>query len=177
MNKYECWNKYYELLEQANTKEAKLEAYVEKWLQGEGLLSSDVLEQTIITVNDQISQIRNEAEKFKQEFDRLSKEEKLEQEKLKSSRLTEIRLKQQLGIDTSKIVITGGTLSANANESHLIGREKTLEELEVDKQTALAVLREKVAKNEISLADASKLKNDINNNYDIDNGMSSNKHM
>lgn len=88
-----------------------------------------------------------------------------------------MRLKNILGVDTSSIAITGGVLSSNANESHLIGREKTAEEVELDKQIALSTLREKVVKNEITLAQASQLKNDIENSYGINNEMSSGRHM
>lgn len=52
MDKFEYINKYCELIQQANEKEAKLESYVQKWLSGESVLSSDTLEQTITTVND-----------------------------------------------------------------------------------------------------------------------------
>ena len=82
-----------------------------------------------------------------------------------------------LGVVTSSIVITGGVLSSNANESHLIGREKNAEEVELDKQIALSTLREKVVKNEITLAQVSQLKNDIENSYGINNEMSSDRHM
>ena len=177
MNKYEYWNKCCELLEQANEKEAKLESYVQKWLSGESVLSFDTLEQTIVTINDQVSKIRTEAEKYKSEFDRISKEEQLQQEQLESSKSAERRLKFQLGVDTSKMVITGGILSSNASESHLIGRDKTAEELEIDKQVALTTLRERVAKKEVSLAEASQLKNDIENYYGKNNEMSSSRHM
>lgn len=177
MDKFEYINKYCELIQQANEKEAKLESYVQKWLSGESVLSSDTLEQTITTVNDQISQIRTEAEKYKSEFDRISKEEQLQQEQLESSKSAEMRLRFQLGVDTGKMVITGGILSSNANESHLTGRDKTPEELEIDRQIALTALREKVAKKEVSLAEASQLKNDIENYYGKNNEMSSSRHM
>ena len=121
--------------------------------------------------------MRSEAENYKIEFDRLSKEEKLKQEQLQSSNAFKMRLRDMIGVDTSSIVITGGFLSSNANESHLIGREKTAEEIELDKQIALSTLREKVAKKEITLAQASQLKNDIENSYGINNEMSSGRHM
>ncbi|MGM9834707.1 MAG: hypothetical protein ACI31M_02880 [Bacilli bacterium] len=177
MDKFEYINKYCELIQQANEKEAKLEVYVQKWLSGESGLSSDILEQTITTVNDQISQIRAEAEKSKSEFDRISKEEQLQQEHLESSKSAQMRLRYQLGVETDKMVITGGILSSNASESHLIGREKTSEELEMDRQIALATLREKVAKKEVSLAQASQLKNDIKNYYGNNNEMTPGRHM
>lgn len=173
MEKNEYIYKYCELIEQANEKEAKLESYVQEWLSNESVLSSNTMEQTIISINDQIAQMRMEAEKYKKEFERLSKEEQLKQEQLESSKAIKMRLKQQLGIDTSQIVITDGILSANANESHLVGREKTKEELEIDKQIAISTLREKVVKKEITLAQASKLKNDINSYYGTSENVSS----
>lgn len=177
MGKLEYIDRYCELLDQANEKEAKLEAFVQNWLSGNSEMSSEFLEQLVIKVNDQIAQMRSEAEKYKIEFDRLSKEEKLQQEKLQSSNAFKMRLRDMIGVDTSSIVITGGFLSSNANESHLIGREKTAEEIELDKQIALSTLREKVAKKEITLAQASQLKNDIENSYGINNEMSSGRHM
>ena len=177
MGKLEYTERYCELLEQANEKEAKLEAFVQNWLNGNSEMSSEVLEKLIIKVNDQIAQMRFESEKYKIEFDRLSKEEKLQQEQLQSSNALKMRLRDMIGVDTSSVVITGGFLSSNANESHLIGREKTAEEIELDKQIALSTLREKVAKKEITLAQASQLKNDIENSYVINNEMSSGRHM
>lgn len=177
MGKLEYIDRYCELLDQANEKEAKLEAFVQNWLSGNSEMSSEFLEQLVIKVNDQIAQMRSEAEKYKIEFDRLSKEEKLQQEQLQSSNAFKMRLRDMIGVDTSSIVITGGFLSSNANESHLIGREKTAEEIELDKQIALSTLREKVAKKEITLAQASQLKNDIENSYGINNEMSSGRHM
>lgn len=177
MDKWGYINKYCELLDQANEKEAKLEAFVQKWLDGEYGLSSENMEQTIIQINDQTSQIRAEAEKYKMEFDRISKEEKLEKERLESSKSAQMRLRHQLGVEADKMVITDGVLSSNASESHLIGREKTPEEIELDKQIALSTLREKVAKKEITLAQASQLKNDISNYYGINNEMSTGRHI
>ncbi len=177
MGKLEYIDRYCELLDQANEKEAKLEAFVQNWLSGNSEMSSEFLEQLVIKVNDQIAQMRSEAEKYKIEFDRLSKEEKLQQEQLQSSNAFKMRLRDMIGVDTSSIVITDGFLSSIANESHLIGREKTAEEIELDKQIALSTLREKVAKKEITLAQASQLKNDIENSYGINNEMSSGRHM
>lgn len=135
------------------------------------------MEQTITKVNNQIFKIRTETEKYKSEFDIISKEEQLHQEQLESFKVAEMRLRFQLGVDTDKMIITGGILSSNANESHLTGRDKTPEELEIDRQIALTALREKVVKKEVSLAEASQLKNDIENYYGKNNEMSSGRHM
>ena len=75
------------------------------------------------------------------------------------------------------MVITGGILSSNANESYLTGRDKTAEELEIDRQVALAALREKVVRKEVSLMEASQLKSDIENYYKRNNEVSPNRHM
>lgn len=177
MDKWKYIDKYCDLLDQANEKEAKLEAFVQNWLDGKGVLSSENMENTIMKVNDQISQMRAEAEKYKMEFDRISKEEKLKQEQLESSKSAQMRLRYQLGVETDKTIITDGVLSSNASESHLIGREKTPEEIELDKQIALSTLREKIAKKEITLSQASQLKNDISNYYVTNNEMSTGRHI
>ena len=88
-----------------------------------------------------------------------------------------MRLRYQLSVDTGKMVITGGILSSNANESYLTGRDKTAEELEIDRQVALAALREKVVRKEVSLMEASQLKSDIENYYKRNNEVSPNRHM
>jgi len=48
MGKLEYTERYCELLEQANEKEAKLEAFVQNWLNGNSEMSSEVLEKLII---------------------------------------------------------------------------------------------------------------------------------
>jgi hypothetical protein len=177
MNKNECLNKYCELIETANQKEAKLEVFVQDWLGGNSALSSESMEQTITNVNDQIAKLRSEAKYYEMELNRISKEEQLEQEHLESIESAKIRLRDMLGVDTSDVVITDGVLSSNASESHLIVREKTKEEIELEKQKALATIREKVAKKEITLSQASQLKNDLENSFGINNEMSSDRHM
>lgn len=174
MSKDELLNKYSEIIDAINEKEAKLEGYVNKWLNGESTLSSNSVESLIDTVNQQLEQMRKEAETYLNEFYKISEEEHLKEQQLFSSK---IALKSKLDIDVDTMVITGGVLSSNASESHLIGREKTAEEIELDKQIALATLREKVAKKEIPLAEASKLKNNIEMAYVIPNEMSSQRHI
>jgi hypothetical protein len=177
MEKYEYLYKYSELVQTANEKEAKMEAFIQNWLNGNSGMSSYAMEQIIIQVNDQIAQLRNEAQKYLMEFERISKEEQLQQEQLQSSNAAKMRLRDMLGVDTNSIVIPGGVLSSNASESHLIGRKKTPEEIELDKQIALSTLREKIAKKEISLVQVSQLKIDIENYYGMDNEINYERHM
>ncbi len=76
-----------------------------------------------------------------------------------------ISVRSNFGISPDEIIITGGVLSSNANESHLEGRYKTPEELEDERTQLLAGVREKVTTKEISLSEASNLAQKINIAY------------
>lgn len=143
---------------EACSKEAKLEAFVQKWLNDESELNNESMQQLLDSVNLQVAELKKKASEADAEWKRLDQEIALKENALYSVRTN-------LGMNPDEIVITGGVLSPNASESHLIGRSKTLEELELDRQNALAMIREKVAKKEITLAHASKLKNDVNIAY------------
>lgn len=75
-------------------------------------------------------------------------------------------IKSQFGINPDEIIITGGVLSTNASESHLIGRHKTLEELELEKMFILSEIESRVDNKQISPIEASKLKNYVNLVYE-----------
>lgn len=143
---------------EACSKEAKLEAFVQKWLNDESELSNDSMQQLLDSVNLQVDELKKKASEADAKWKRLNQEIALKENALYSVRAN-------LGMSPDEIIITGGILSPNANESHLIGRSKTPEELETDRLNALAIIREKVAKKEITLAHASKLKNDVNIAY------------
>lgn len=81
---------------------------------------------------------------------------------------TERSVRHNFGTSPDELVINGGVLSTNASESHLTGRQKTTEELEFERTQLLANIREKVMKKEISLAEASKLVQEINIAYGFD---------
>ena len=53
----------------------------------------------------------------------------------------------------------------NINESHLIDQQKTPEQLESERTKLLSTIKSKVMNHEISLAEASKLTNDVNTAY------------
>lgn len=165
MDKYEYYNKYCDLLKQAEEKEAKLEVLIQKWLAGEGDVNSNIMNRLITSVDEQITKIRDEAQNCKLEYERLFEEEQLQEQKETYAKESEMRLRYQLGIEISKMVIDGGILSSNSSESQLLGRDKTPEELEMDKEIVMNVLREKVSKKEIDLAQASQLKSDIEAYY------------
>lgn len=165
MDKYEYYNKYCDLLKQAEEKEAKLEVLIQKWLAGEGDVNSNIMNRLITSVDEQITKIRDEAQNCKLEYERIFKEEQLLEQKETYAKESEMRLRYQLGLEISKMVIEGGILSSNSSESQLLGRDKTPEELEMDKEIAMNVLREKVSKKEIDLAQASQLQSDIEAYY------------
>lgn len=78
-----------------------------------------------------------------------------------------ISVKNHFSISPDEVIITGGILSSNANKSHLIGREKTEEELEYERSQLLNNIKLKVMTKEITLAEASKLVQDVNIAYGI----------
>lgn len=162
MTKEELLKKWDELTTAYTDKEVKLEAYVQRWLDGDSALSNESIQQLVDTVTQQIEELKSAAKQTIDEYTRLSKEEMLQKEGLVSAKRT---VKSQFGVSPDEMVITSGVLSSNASESHLIGRNKTPEELEADRQYALAEIRTRVANKEISLAEASKLKNDVNLTY------------
>ena len=70
-------------------------------------------------------------------------------------------IKSKLGIDPFEMVITGGTLSSNASESHLEGHLKTKEELETEMEWGKNKIKEMCLEGKISRPDASKLNSDL----------------
>ena len=143
---------------QACDREAKMESFVQKWLNDESEINSQSMQQLLDSVTAQVEELKRQAETAWSEYKRLDSEISLRQNAVYS-------VKTNLGVSPDEIVITGGVLSPNASESHLIGRSKTPEELEMDRQNALATIRGKVARKEMTLAEASKLKNDLNIAY------------
>lgn len=162
MTKEELLKKWDELTKSYIDKEAKLEAYVQRWLDGDSALSNESVQQLVDTVTQQIEELKAAAKQAIDEYTRISKEEMLQKEGLVSAKRT---VKSQFGVSPDDMIITSGTLSSNASESHLTGRNKKPEELEADRQSALAEIRSRVANKQISLAEASKLKNDVNIAY------------
>ncbi len=162
MAREELLKKWDELTSTYTDKEVKLEAFIQRWLDGDSGLSSESIQELIDTVTKQIDELKTAANQAISEYTRLGKEEMLRNEGLVSAKKS---VKSQFGVSPDEMIITGGVLSSDASESHLTGRNKTPEELEADRQYALAEIRTRVANREISLAEASKLKHDVNVAY------------
>ncbi len=162
MTSDELEKKWDELTQTYIAKEAKLEAFIQKWLDDELALDNKQVEGLIDQTAQEIDRLKKEAEIVINECIRKKEEEMLKEQNLIDAKRT---VRSQFNISPDEMIFTGGVLSPNASESHLTGRNKTPEELEVDRQYALAEIRSRVAKKEISLAEASKLKQDVNLAY------------
>lgn len=170
MTRVELLNKSDELTVAWMDKQAKLDNYVQRWLNGEVQMSSEGMQQLVDSALQQIEQLKAQATQFQNEYMKIAEEEAMRRNAV-------ISVKNNFGVSPEEIIISGGVLSFNAIESHLEGRSKTPEELENEKTQLLASIREKVTKKEISLAEASKLRNDVDLAYGKNKGTSSEMHM
>lgn len=160
MNTLDLLNKYEELTEEWMNKYVDLDNYVEQWLNGEIQITSDEIQQFVDKENEQIEQLKIAAAGILQDYSKIIKEEVMR----KSAKIS---VKHHFSISPDEVIITGGVLSSNANESHLVGREKNEEELECERSQLLNNIKLKVMTKEITLAEASKLVQDVNIAYGI----------
>ena len=158
MTRLELLNKSDELTTAWMDKQAKLDNYVQRWLNGEVQMGVEGMQQLVDNASQQIEQLKSQAAQFQKEYMKVAEEEAMRKNAV-------ISVRNNFGVSPDEIIITGGVLSSNANESHLEGRNKTPEELEIEKMQLLASVREKVTKKEISLAEASNLVQKINIAY------------
>ena len=158
MTREELLNKSDELTLAWMDKQAKLDNYVQRWLNDEVQMSAEGVQQLVDSATQQIEQLRTQATQFQSEYMRITQEEAMRRNAV-------ISVRHNFGVSPDEMIITGGVLSSNANESHLTGRNKTPEELEDERTQLLASVREKAMKKEISLAEASKLAQNINIAY------------
>ena len=155
-------NKYAELTEAWSDKQAKLDRYVERWLKGEVQMSSDQIQQLMDSTNEQIEQLKAAADQAQSNYVRAINEEAMRRNAVSSVR-------NRFGVSPNEVIITGGVLSSNASESHLIGREKSEEELQQEREKLLNDIKLKVMQKEITLAEASKMSQDVNIAYGLSN--------
>lgn len=94
----------------------------------------------------------------------------IEQDRAKYQAIIDAKksVKKQFGTSPDDIVITGGVLSSNASQSHLIGRSKTASEIEQEKNQLLDVIKSRAMAKEITLAEASKMAQEVNIAYGTD---------
>lgn len=170
MTKEEVFIKWCELTNTYIEKEAKVEAVVYQWLNDEdSAMSKESVEHLIDSTITQVGEIKTEADRLYEEYLNMRREQEFKKAVLKT-------VKKEFGVSPDDIVITGGVLAPNAEDSHLIGRDKTQEEKERDRQMALAEIRRRAINNEISLSEASELTNKVNiaygkSNQEMSSGM------
>lgn len=85
MNKNDYLNRYVELIDEIKTKEIQTEICIEKFLNGESILSVDAVQNIINKNNEQIEQMKKLAKISLDNFNMMVKKEKLKEENLYSS--------------------------------------------------------------------------------------------
>lgn len=158
MSSKEIYQKYLEALKERFELESKIDVFVQKWADGETTLSTKLIE-------DAVDKGYARLESLKQTENQLHAEFISQDKKETDKRHADISVQHNLGVLPSQTEISGGVISSKASESHLVGQQKTLEQLEQEKNTLLAQIKNKVMNKEISLADASKLTVDVNTAY------------
>jgi len=148
MNKEQLRNQYYESIDQVIDLQIKIEEFTQKWLDGE--YNTKYINEVLEKANHKLDILKAQSnEYYKKYMMELEREHNL-----KSAKNT---IRFQLGLKPDEIIITGGV----ASETHLIGREKSKEELIEEKEEAFASIRQMVATKQISLAQASSLKSQV----------------
>ena len=160
MSTWDLLNKSDALTSEWIEKESILEDYIDRWLKGEVQKTDVEIQDLYDRATEQIDQLKAEARKAQEEYIKAVKEEAMRKSAL-------ISVKHNFGVSPDEFVITGGVLSSNAEESHLIGRQKSHAELALEREQLLGEIRSRVMRKEMSLADASKLANDVNIAYGI----------
>lgn len=155
----ELYRKYIESTKERYDLENKINEYIEKWKNGETILSTEQVEKIIEKGYERLEELKKIEESIHQDFVQMSS---LEVQKNSA----DIGIRTVFGQSPTNINITGGVLSSNASESHLIAEKKTDEQMNLEKQQMLDKLKEKVKNREITLAQASELSAKINLSFD-----------
>ena len=160
MNSSKLYEQYLLALKQRTEFENKIDEYLKKREKGETVLSDDLVQEALEKGYERLKNLKKIEEEFHNEY---LKQEQNEETK----RSADNSVQHTLGMRPTDINIVDGALSSNANESHLIGESKSLEELEQERQQLLANVKRAVQSGTISLADASRLVNNVNTSYDF----------
>lgn len=152
MTKDELLRKSEELHIQKAELKIQLELYIQKWLNGESALNN--IDDLVEKVNERIDNIGKQADElFNQYVEVLEKENNL----LNAKKTVKFRL----GVSPDELIITDGVLGSNAEDTKILAREKTKDELDLEKRYALAQIRDLIINKKISLSEASELKNKV----------------
>ena len=164
MTREDLLQKYNELCLMADAKDKQVNDICYSWGNLEKKYSDAEIKMMIEKLESESEQLRTQANSYLFQYEEIISQDKAKRQAIIDAKVS---VKNQFGTSPDDIIITGGVLSANANESHLTGRQKTAEELEFERTKLLASIREKAMKKEISLAEASKLSQDVNMAYGV----------
>ncbi len=160
MTKEEMYNNYLNTLSKRTILESKIENFIEKWKSGNTSISNATVQQVVDKGYERLKELQEIEEKLYKEYTSQTKKEE-------DKRNADTRVQQNLGVSPTDIEIIGGQLSSNADDSYLIGEQKSKEQLEKERIILLDNIKTKVMNKEISFAEASKMVNDVNNAYDF----------
>ena len=156
----ELYKKYIEARNKRYALENKINDYIEKWKNGETVLSTKSVEQAIEKGYERLEDLKKIEESIHQDFVQMSA---LEEQK----QAADIGIRSTLGQAPTNMSIVDGVISSNASESHLIAEKKSDEQMASEKRQMLSELKEKVRNGEITLAQASELSAKINSSFDF----------
>lgn len=156
----ELYKKYIESTNERYALENKINEYIEKWKNGETVLSTEQVEKLLEKGYERLEDLKKIEESIHQDFIQMSS---LEEQK----KSVDIGIRNVFGEAPTNMNIVDGVLSSNASESHLIAEKKTDEQMSLEKQQILDQLKEKVRNDEINLAQASELSSKINSSFDF----------
>ena len=160
MDTHDLMEEYYNTWNEYSDEKAKLDSLIQQWLNNELDISADEIQKTIDAKNNEIDELKSLADTYLSEYKKITEEKAKRKHAIYTVRNT-------FGVSPEALIITGGTLSDNKDESHLEGRVKTTEELELEKKNILNELKTKIMAKELTLAEASNIKNKIEIAYKI----------
>ena len=162
MNREILLQKYNETCSLADAKDAQVSSICYSWGNLNNQYSDTEIKMMIEKLESEATNLRAQANAYLSQYDKIVEQERAKQQAIIAAKTS---VKREFGVSPDDLIITGGVLSSNASESHLIGREKNPEEKTQEKERILSELKAKVMKKEISLEDASKLVQDIDTAY------------
>jgi len=154
----ELYKKYIEAANERYALENKINDYIEKWKNGETVLSTKSVEQAIEKGYERLEDLKKIEESIHQDFVQMNA---LEEHK----KSADIGIRNVFAEAPTNMNIVDGVISSNASESHLIAEKKTNEQMDLERQQMLDQLKEKVKSGELSLVQASELSAKINSSF------------
>ncbi|HPZ24220.1 MAG TPA: hypothetical protein PLB45_02915 [Bacilli bacterium] len=159
MNSNESYKKYIDALNERIELENKINEYVEKWKNGETVLSNESIQGVMEKANDRLANLRSVENQLHDEF--------IKQDRLDSDKeMADIVIRQYLGVTPTDINITGGVLASKGDETHLDATKKSIDQLEQERQYLLTDIDYRVQSGKMLSTIALKLVDAVNTSYD-----------